>query len=106
MKPAQKPITKKKKPFLFTERHEEILREVYYYRHMRLLDIVNLLYKETGRSYAGEVLAALSGSDPEYPLPLTGYQRRAPGICLYSWFSRKIILSSKRIPRQLAIQNI
>ncbi len=55
------------KPFLLTEFHEAILREVYYYRHMRLADIVNLFYKETNRDYAGKALAALSGNNPLYP---------------------------------------
>ncbi len=67
MKSAKKPITKKVKPFIFTEHHEEILREVYYYRHVRLLDIVNLFYKETNKDHAGKVLAALSGNNPLYP---------------------------------------
>ncbi len=66
MKSAQKP-SPQKKPFLFTERHEEILRELYYYRHMRLLDIVQSLYNGTSRNYAGEVLATLSGNNLKYP---------------------------------------
>ncbi len=55
------------KPFFLTERHEQILREVYYFRHMRLTDIVNLVYGKKNKNFAGTVLASLSGTNPQHP---------------------------------------
>lgn len=59
--------TKKQKPFILSSRHEEILREVFYYRYMRLTDVMNLFFKESNKEYAGKVLALLSGNAKEYP---------------------------------------
>ncbi len=102
MKSAQKPNSKNEKPFLLTERHEEILREVYYYRHMRLLDITHLLYEEASRNYTGRVLTTLSGKNPKYPslkylyrFPLPDTRRGQPeyaytlGVAGRSFLARK-----------------
>ncbi len=93
------------KPFFLTERHEEILREVYYYRHMRLLDIAQFFYEETSRDYAGRVLTLLSGNNPKYPnlkylyrFPLPDTRRGQPEFAYVLGTAGRSFLARKGYP--------
>ncbi len=105
MKSARKPDHKKEKPFFLTECHEAILREVYYYRHMRLLDIVKAFFKETNKDYAGKVLATLSGNNPLYPnlkylyrFPLPDTKRGRPEFAYTLGTAGRSFLTKKGYP--------
>jgi hypothetical protein len=48
---------------VLTERMEEILKAIHYYRYMTVLDVANLLFSEGSKKYVGKILTTLAGYD-------------------------------------------
>lgn len=57
--PAAK--TPRKKPLILTPRDEKILRAIYAYRYMTVLDVAWLLFKPSSKTHVGEILSKLAG---------------------------------------------
>jgi hypothetical protein len=52
---------KRKRPLMLTERDEKILRAVYAYRYMTILDLAWFLFKPSSKTHVGEIAAKLAG---------------------------------------------
>lgn len=50
-----------KKPLILTSRDEKILRAIYAYRYMTILDVAWLLFKPSSKTHVGEILSTLAG---------------------------------------------
>lgn len=74
------------KPFVLTQRTEEIIKTVYFYRYMTALDVAHLLYSPSSLTHVRSILSALAGGKDykthellhRFPLPTaaTGNRER------------------------------